>query len=130
VTPDQMDIALAFQSVRFGHQTSTRFAAMTFCAMAQGPGAAAEMTILQEEYLYLIALKYHLQMPPRLVLMADRLLEIIRPLVEIERADRRLRAQDKVAVREAKARARQREQRQTNLWLRQMSAAKDKAGLS
>lgn len=96
-----MDIALAFDRVSFVPATSIKHAAMTFLAMAQGPGREADMTILQEEYLYLIAIRFRRQMRPDLVAMARHLLKLIGPLVKDERDRRTREANDRRAKREA-----------------------------
>lgn len=128
MTPDQMDIALAFKDVSFPCFSSMKRAAMTFLAMAQGPGREVDMTILQEEYLYLLAIKFRRQLPVHLVATAARLLKIIQPLVIEERENRRREAYDKQALREAKKRARAREHHQASLWLTQVAAMPDKTG--
>jgi hypothetical protein len=63
---------------------------------------------LQEEYLYLIAVRFRRQMPPRLVEIARRNAKLIEPLVMEERARRKREAEDRKAKRAAVKRANQR----------------------
>lgn len=120
MTDDQITIIMAISAVNLGLNLSVAYAVMNFAAMAadQIGGANRELTILQEEFVYLIALRYKRQIPGAVTARAQQLLDIIKPLADDERATRRREADDKAATRAAMRRAKDREAHQTALQLR------------
>jgi len=109
MTPDQIDIALALGNCRLQlGSRNKRFALDTAEIARRDDARAHELTVLQEDFLYRLAIMYRRRMPPELVTMAGMLLTTIQPLVDDELARRKREADDRVAKRHAMKRARER----------------------